>query len=164
MTDPSAQDFICGENKSVWAGAASSPSSALLSPLIRDTGFTRMAGGGGERPGAQHPGLEFFKGHGSYWPRGDPTREPQTIADTCLWSCSPLGPSSHPHPFPRASSLCRSPRWHPNLFRWPVGNLEANLSLWVCEKAHECEHLALPQGSTQKTVSTETVFAALIEA
>ena len=43
-------------------------------------------------------------------------------------------------------------------------DLEANLSPWVCEKAQECKHLALPQGSSQETVSTETVFAALIDA
>ena len=43
-------------------------------------------------------------------------------------------------------------------------HLETNLSLWVCEKAHECKHLALHQGSSQKTVGTETVFAVLIEA
>ena len=43
-------------------------------------------------------------------------------------------------------------------------HLEANLSRWDCEKAHECEHLALPQGSSQETVSTETVFAVLVEA
>ena len=52
-------------------------------PLSRTLGSPAWLGGG-ERPGAQHPGLEFFKGHGSYWPHGDPTREPQTIADTVL--------------------------------------------------------------------------------
>ena len=45
-----------------------------------------------------------------------------------------------------------------------MGHLEAILSPWVCEKAHECEHLTLPQGSSQETVSTETVCAAWIEA
>ena len=102
MTDPSAQDFTCGENKSMWARVVSSPSSALLSPLIQDTGVTCMAGGG-ERPGAQHPGLEFFKGHGSYWPRGDPTRKPQTIADTMLvvlLTPGPLISSTSPSPGP----------------------------------------------------------------
>ena len=82
-------------------------------------------------------------------------------------ACGPAHPWA-PHlihiPLPRASSLCRPPRWQINICRWPVGHLEANRSSWVCEKAHKCEHLALPQGSSQKTVGTETVFAALIEA
>ena len=82
-------------------------------------------------------------------------------------ACGPADPWA-PHlihiPLPRASSLCRPPRWQMNICRWPVGHLEANWSPWVCEKAHKCEHLALPQGSSQKTVSTETVFAALVEA
>ena len=45
-----------------------------------------------------------------------------------------------------------------------MGHLEAILSPWVCEKPYECEHLALPQGNSQETVSTETDFAVLIEA
>ncbi|XP_017900751.1 PREDICTED: complement factor H-like, partial [Capra hircus] len=64
---------------------------------------------------------------------------------------------------------CTESGWSPpprciRVSEWPVGHLEANRSSWVCEKAHKCEHLALPQGSSQKTVGTETVFAALIEA
>ena len=92
-----------------------------------------------------------------------PPGSPKPLQTLCLWF-SPLGPSSHLHPLPRASSLCKSPWWHLDLCRWPAGHLEANLSPWVCEKAHECEHLTLPQGSSQETVSTETVCAAWIEA
>ena len=74
-----------------------------------------------------------------------PPGSPKPLQTPCLWSCSPLDPSSHPHPPPQGQ-LTRSPRWHLNLCRWPVVHLEANLSLWVCEKAQECEHLALPPG------------------
>ena len=126
-----------------------------------------LHGWDGERPGVQHPGLEFLKEPTDLGPTDHveiPPGSPKPLQTPCLWFCSPLGLSSHPHPLPRSSSLCKSPRWHLDLCRWPVVHLEANLSQWDCEKAHECEHLALPQGSSQETVSTETVFAVLVEA
>ena len=81
-TDPSARISPVGRWERVSKGG-SSPSSALLSPLVQDTGVTCVAGGG-ERPGAQSSGLEFFKEHGSCWPRGDPTREPRPFQTPCL--------------------------------------------------------------------------------
>ena len=84
-----------------------------------------------------------------------PPGSPKPLQTPCLWFRAPLGPSSHPHPLPRSSSLCKSPWLHLDLCRWPVVDLEANLSPWVCEKAQECKHLALPEGSSQETVSTD---------
>ena len=96
-----------------------------------------LHGWDGERPGVQHPGLEFLKEPTDLGPTDHveiPPGSPKPLQTPCLWFCSPLGPSSHPHPLPRSSSLCNSPRWHLDLCRWPVVHLEASLSPWVCSR------------------------------
>uniref|UniRef100_A0A4W2CGQ1 Complement factor H n=1 Tax=Bos indicus x Bos taurus TaxID=30522 RepID=A0A4W2CGQ1_BOBOX len=82
-------------------------------------------------PGVQHPELEFLKEPTDLGPTDHveiPPGSPKPLQTPCLWFCSPLGLSSHPHPLPRSSSLCKSPRWHLDLCRWPVVHLEASLS------------------------------------
>ena len=126
-----------------------------LSPCPGHWGHLRGCGWGEARSTA--PRARILQGTWVLLTTWRPHQGAQTIADTVLVVLLTPGPLISSTPRPRASSLCRAPWWHLSLFRLPEGHLEASLSPWVCEKAHGCEHLALPQGSSQETVCTETV-------
>ena len=113
----------------------------------------------------QHPEPELTEGCGSSWPRWRHYQEarPLGIADTCLWVLLTHGRSNISTCLcPRAGSLCRSSRWWSKRLIHETSRSQSDpVGLW---EITQTKYSALPQGSSQEAVRTETGFARLRDA